>query len=157
MEKEIKNKNHVLDLTINEKKHEWHQQYITGEEIRKLGGIPKEDHIFLTVKGWEDEHIHEHTRTDLARPGIEHFYSKKKDNHPKIYKFSIDGKPQESKEQFINNEEIRRRGNIPNDYSIYLKVKGAGDDILIENDEKVDLAQPGKEEFYGCKPNTNNG
>lgn len=48
----------VLNLTINGKKYEWHQQYITGAEVRKLGVIPKEDEIFLAVKKpWEDEPI----------------------------------------------------------------------------------------------------
>lgn len=81
----------------------------------------------------------------------------KKEEEKKVYKFTIDGKPQESHEQFITGVEIRKRGNIPADYSIYLKVKGPKEDILIEDKDRVDLAKPGNEEFYGCKPNTNNG
>lgn len=79
------------------------------------------------------------------------------EKHPKVYKFTIDSKPNETSEQFIHGAEIRKRGSIPDDYSIYLKVKGPGDDVLIEDKDKVDLSQPGKEDFYGCKPNTNNG
>lgn len=82
---------------------------------------------------------------------------KEEEKQKKVYKFTIDGKPQETQEQFITGAEIRKRGNIPTDYSIYIKVKGPGDDILIEDKDRVDLAEPGKEEFYGCKPNTNNG
>lgn len=70
----------VLDLTINGKKFNWTHQYILGEEIRKLGNIPKEDLIFLSIKRpWEDEPIMDDTKIDLARPEIEHFFSKEKD------------------------------------------------------------------------------
>lgn len=70
----------VLDLTINGKKYEWNQQYITGAEIRKLGHIAKDEEIFLAVKKpWEDEPIPDDKQVNLARPEIEHFYSKAKE------------------------------------------------------------------------------
>lgn len=70
----------VLELTINGKKYEWNQQYITGAEIRRLGNIPHDDEIFLAVKKpWEDEPIPEDKQVNLARPEIEHFYSKAKE------------------------------------------------------------------------------
>lgn len=70
---------HVLHLIINDKRYEWHQEYITGAEIRKLGNIPVEDEIFLSIKKpWEDEPIHDDTKVNLARPEIEHFFSKEK-------------------------------------------------------------------------------
>lgn len=40
----------VLHLTINHKKYEWHQEYISGAEIKQLGGIPSDEEIFLTIK-----------------------------------------------------------------------------------------------------------
>lgn len=70
----------VLELTINGKKHEWNQQYIIGAEIRRLGNIPPYDEIFLAVKKpWEDEPIPDDKQVNLARPEIEHFYSKVKE------------------------------------------------------------------------------
>jgi len=70
----------VLELTINGKKYEWNQQYITGAEIRSLGNIPHDDKIFLAVKKpWEDEPIPDDKEVNLARPEIEHFYSKAKE------------------------------------------------------------------------------
>jgi hypothetical protein len=70
----------VLELTINGKKYEWNQQYITGAEIRRLGNIPHDDEIFLAVKKpWEDEPILDDKQVNLARPEIEHFYSKAKE------------------------------------------------------------------------------
>ena len=70
---------HVLELTINGNLYHWHQEYITGAEIRKLGKILLEEEIFLAIKKpWEDEQIQDETKVNLARPEIEHFYSKTK-------------------------------------------------------------------------------
>ncbi len=75
----MKNNYQTLHLTINGDRHEWSQQYITGAEIRKLGKIPNEDDIFLKIKDpWKDELISDTTEVDLARPGLEHFFSKLK-------------------------------------------------------------------------------
>ncbi|GEP90739.1 Multiubiquitin [Chitinophaga terrae (ex Kim and Jung 2007)] len=72
--------NRVLGLTINGKKYEWNQQYITGAEIRRLGHIANDEEIFLAVKKpWEDEPIPDDKQVNLARPEIEHFYSKAKE------------------------------------------------------------------------------
>lgn len=69
---------HVLHLFIEGKQYEWHQQYITGAEIRKLGKVPPDSKILLAIKRpWEDEIIEDDTKVDLARPGIEHFYIRK--------------------------------------------------------------------------------
>ena len=70
----------TLELTINGKKHDWHQEYITGAEIRELGNVPADDEIYLSIKKpWEDEPIPNDKQVNLARPEIEHFYSKEKD------------------------------------------------------------------------------
>jgi len=67
-----------LKLTINKETFEWPQQYILGAEIRKLGRIAPEELIYLAIKKpWEDELIKDDTRVNLARPEIEHFFSKK--------------------------------------------------------------------------------
>jgi hypothetical protein len=71
--------NHVLQLIINDKHFEWNQEYISGAEIRNLGKIPADDEIFLSIKRpWEDEAIKDDTNVNLARPEIEHFFSKEK-------------------------------------------------------------------------------
>lgn len=67
-----------LKLTINKEVYEWSEQYILGAEIRKLGRIDPDELIFLSIKKpWEDELIKDDTRVNLARPEIEHFFSKK--------------------------------------------------------------------------------
>ena len=94
--------NHVLHLTINGKKYEWHHQYITGAEIRKLDNIPVEDEIFLAIKKpWEDELVYNDTNVDLARPGIEHFYSK-----PKEIIIIVNGTPHKWEKQKISIKEV---------------------------------------------------
>ena len=73
----------VLHFTFNEKRYEWHQEYITGAELRKLGNITADDEIFLAIKKpWKDEPIPNDKPVNLARPEVEHFYSK--DKHFKV-------------------------------------------------------------------------
>lgn len=94
----------LLELTINEKKYEWHQEYITGAEIRKLGNIPSEDELFLSIKKpWEDEPIPDDKQVNLARPKMEHFYSKEKD-----YKVTliVNGRPKPWTEKIVTFEQI---------------------------------------------------
>ncbi len=70
----------VLEFTVNGKQYKWDKEYITGSEIRKLAKIESDSEIFLAIKKpWEDEEIRDDTKVNLARPEIEHFYSKKKE------------------------------------------------------------------------------
>jgi hypothetical protein len=96
---------HALHLTINDKTFDWSHQYITGAEIRKLGGIPKDDHIFLAIKKpWEDELIVDDTRVDLARPAIEHFYSKEHCEFP--ITLIVNGRERSWDKDHISYEEV---------------------------------------------------
>jgi len=107
MEKEKKQEHeekHALHLIINGKQFEWHQEYITGAEIRKLGNIPADDEIFLAIKKpWEDEPIKDDTKVNLARPEIENFYSK--DKHFKV-SIIVNGRPKEWAEKEITFEQV---------------------------------------------------
>lgn len=93
-----------LQLTINGKHYDWHQQYISGAEIRKLGSIPIEDEVFLAIKRpWEDEPILDDSNVNLARPEIENFYSK--DKHFKVV-LIINLKEKPWTEQTISFEQV---------------------------------------------------
>lgn len=95
---------HVLQLVINDCHFEWKQEYITGAEIRKLGNIPIEDEIFLAIrKPWEDEPILDDTKVNLARPEIEHFYSK--DKHFKVM-LNVNGREKPWTEKTITFEQV---------------------------------------------------
>jgi len=68
-----------FQLSINGKLYVWNHPNITGTEIKSIGGIPLEDEIFLeNRKPKEDELIPDDKKVNLARPGIEQFYSKTK-------------------------------------------------------------------------------
>ncbi|MDB4921210.1 multiubiquitin domain-containing protein [Mucilaginibacter sp.] len=69
----------ILLLVVNGKKYEWTKEYITGAEIKKLGHVPECDELFLAIrKPWPDEPVPDDKEINLARPGIEHFYSTEK-------------------------------------------------------------------------------
>jgi hypothetical protein len=68
-----------LRFTINQIAIDWYKQYITVQELRRLGNIDPEHEVYLQIpKPFKDELISGETRVDLARPGVEHFISKKK-------------------------------------------------------------------------------
>lgn len=94
----------ALHLTINGKEYEWHQEYITGAEIRILDNIPAEDEIFLAIKKpWEDEPIPDDKQVNLARPEIEHFYSISK--HFKV-ELIVNGRQKPWNEKIISFEQV---------------------------------------------------
>lgn len=96
--------NHVLHLEINGKNYEWTRQYILGAEVRKLDNISEDDEIFLSIKKpWEDELIQNDTKIDLARPDIEHFYSKKKS-----FILIINGREKNWSEKNITYEQVAK-------------------------------------------------
>ena len=100
-------------LTINRKQFEWTEQYITGAEVRKLGGIPHEDEIFLAIKRpWEDEHISDEIKVDLAREGIEHFFSKKHDDQH-LVKIHVNDVEREVSRGKHTVAEIKTVGKVP--------------------------------------------
>src|ERR1700683_3269730 len=68
-----------LKLIIDGKEYEWAEQYITGEQIVRLANLSLDRDLFLKVTPpWEDETILPDTRVDLARPGIELFFTREK-------------------------------------------------------------------------------
>lgn len=132
-----------LELIIEGKKFEWFDQFITGKQLKELRGLPLDCELFLDiVEPWKDDAILNDETVDLGRPGIEQFYIKQK------LKYSIDGKNFETYKQYIKGSQIRRQGNIAADFQIYLDNKQPWEDDLIEDNEIVDLARPGKEKFY---------
>lgn len=97
-------KRRELKFTINGTPFKWVKQYITGEAIRKSGGIDPEHDLFLEVqKPYENERIHNDTRVDLARPGIEHFISKAPD---KDFVIIVNGREKIWNENQITFEQV---------------------------------------------------
>lgn len=148
MTEEVKNPSHgdghpSLELVINGVKFEWREQYITAEQIRKIGNIDKNDRLYLKVKEpWLDELILSDTQVNLARPGIEEFYSTEK------LVFTVNGKSYKWAEQFITGKQIREVAGVDADDLIYLDNERPYTDNLIQDNEEVDLARPTIEHFY---------
>lgn len=135
-----------LELIIEGKKFEWFEQFITGKQLKELRGLPLDCELFLDIiEPWQDDAILNDEVVDLARTGIEQFYVKQK------LKYSIDGENFETDKQYIKGSQIRRQGNIGADFQIFLDNKQPWEDDLIDDDEIVDLARPGKEKFYSKK------
>jgi hypothetical protein len=147
-ESNTKNSEHakaVLHFTINKRQYEWNRQYITGAEVRQLGQVDKEDEIFLAIRRpWEDELIHDDTEVDLAREGIEHFFSKKKHEEHLVDIFVNDKEYKISRGKHTVAE-IKKTGGVPANHEL---------DELIDNkltplsdDDSVLIK--GCEQFFG--------
>ncbi len=127
----------MLKLVINGKEFTWPKQYITGQEVKELASIPIEDALLLRIeKPWEDEAITNETRVDLARPGIEHFYSIAAHRKVSIYinnrEFKID-----SGEHLVS--ELKQIGGVSPAYELEQLING----------ELTPLADHGKVEICG--------
>lgn len=100
--------NHVLHLIVNETSYKWEHQYITGAQVRQLGNIPQSDKLFLAIKRpWEDEQILDDTKVDLARPGIEKFFSKVVDEFKPVI-INVNGRAKTWEERKISYEQVAK-------------------------------------------------
>lgn len=66
-----------LEYSVNGKDFISYKQFITGKEIRAVGGIPNNHIVYLdNPDEWEDDLIEDNEFVDLAREGKEKFISK---------------------------------------------------------------------------------
>ncbi|RYC66554.1 multiubiquitin domain-containing protein [Spirosoma sordidisoli] len=64
-----------LEFRLEDDKHTWDKPFITGAELRKLGGVDEGDEIWLSVaRPHDDELVVDANRVDLTRAGLERFY-----------------------------------------------------------------------------------
>ena len=138
--------NKELLLTINGKQYEWNKEYISGIEIKQLGGIPTDVEIYLSVKKpWEDELILNEGKVNLARPEIEHFYCKKK------LELTVNGKMYIWFKQYISGLEIKQLAKIEESAELFLAIVRPWEDEQVPDEKTIDLARPGIEHFYTKK------
>lgn len=139
---ETKQLKHTHTLIVEDKEFEWPNQFITGTEVKKIAGLPKDSKLYLVVADpWDDELIADDTQVNLARPEIEQFLIKKK------LTLTINKKKYDWDNQFIYGKELRKMGEITPEENIFLEGDALGENELIEDDTKVDLARPGIEHF----------
>ena len=137
-------KGHELKLTINGQHFDWHEQYITGIQIRKLGKIPKDDVIILEIKRpWEDEIIKDDDTVDLARPGIEHFLSIEPEGH-KLVSIFINQIEHKVKRGKYSVSELKTIGEVPQSHELEELIAGK----LTPLDDKASVLIKGNEEFF---------
>jgi hypothetical protein len=89
-------------LIIDKKPYEWQEEYITGDQIKKMANIAAENELFLKVVfSPTDQVILSDTRVDLAKQGIEYFYSRQKS-----ITLIINGREKPWSEKAISFEEL---------------------------------------------------
>ena len=136
--------NKVLEFTIDGKQYEWNQEYITGSEIRKLSKIPEDCEIFLAIKRpWEDEEIRDDTKVNLARPEIEHFFSKKHADHC-LVKIHVNGIEKEISRGKHTVAEIKKIGGVPISHELEELIDGK----LTPLDDNASVLIKGCEQFF---------
>lgn len=74
-----------------------------------------------------------------------------------VFKIQVDQKPYDVSSQFITGKEIKQLAGVPNNYGVWLKVSGPGEDEEISDTESVDLSKPGREQFFTGSKTTTEG
>jgi len=65
-------------LIIDQKPHEWAEQFITGAQIKGLAGVDPSYGVWQQVPGPNDPEIGDQQKVDLSQPGTERFFTGKK-------------------------------------------------------------------------------
>ena len=65
-------------LIVDQKPHEWPEQFITGLDIKKLAGVDQSYGVWQQLPGPNDPEIGDNHRVDLSTPGEKRFFTGKK-------------------------------------------------------------------------------
>lgn len=80
-----------------------------------------------------------------------------KEHHDKSFHIIVDQKPHNWPEQFITGLEIKNLAGVdPSTYDAWQDVPGP-EDILLGNNDRADLSEPGTERFFTGKKTTTEG
>lgn len=128
----------ILLLMVNGKEYSWSKEYITGAEIKTLASISAGDELLLSIrKPWEDELILNTTQVNLARPGIESFYSRK----AITYSFFIDKKEYTTPCKELTVRQILVDfANVSPETNVLAEKHGSGFNEFKNLDESLNLA-----------------
>ena len=93
-----------FQIIIDKQNFTWSEQFITGAQLKTLGGIDPEDEVYLEKHGsQEDELIADEAIVDLSKPGAEQFFSKKKEKEVALI---VNGSPKKWDKKMIKFEEV---------------------------------------------------
>ena len=65
-------------LIVDQQEHQWLKPVITGLEIKNLAGVDVSYGVWQEVPGPNDPPVGDNQQVDLARPGVERFFTGKK-------------------------------------------------------------------------------
>jgi len=99
MKKETK-----FEIIFDKQNFSWNDQFITGAQLKALGGIDPDDEVYLEKHGsQEDELIPDEAVVDLSQPGAEHFFSRKAEKEVVLI---VNGSPKKWNKKKIKFEEV---------------------------------------------------
>lgn len=62
-------------LVIDQKKYEWPEPLINGDQIKKLAGVPHTYRVWQDLPGPNDPPVKDDEEVDLTKPGREKFFT----------------------------------------------------------------------------------
>ncbi|MDO4161176.1 MAG: multiubiquitin domain-containing protein [Prevotellaceae bacterium] len=84
---------------------ETEQQFLNGEEIKKMAGIPLEYELHLYGSKVKDQLVNNNTKVDLGMPGLEKFTSIKPIKNKLVI---VNGRPHDYSEKTITYDQVVR-------------------------------------------------
>ena len=63
-------------FSVDGKPFSTEHQFLIGEQIKRITGVPAEFELFLVIPHFQDELIEDNTTVNFARPGVERFESR---------------------------------------------------------------------------------
>lgn len=143
LEKEKIESANTLTFIVDERTYVSRKQNPNGSEIKTASGNLLDVKLYLqNSRPWVDNLIENDEEVDLARPGIEYFFTEKK------FEINVNGKIYSWHQRYITGEQVRKLAGLDKDDQLFLKTSHSSIDQLIANDDKVDLQEPGIEQFY---------
>jgi hypothetical protein len=68
----------LFNFRINDTTYQWYKNYISAEQLRKVGNIDPEYEVYIVFSNREAKLVTNDFRIDLADPEVDHFFSQKK-------------------------------------------------------------------------------
>lgn len=138
-----------LKFFIDEIQYTSYKQWISGDELRVKGNVSPDYDLYLKVdEGWEDNLIDLKELIDLAMPGKERFYTKKKLAEPEMVKIHIDDNPYDILPGNHSVSELKLLGKIPNSKELDQVINGVLSPLKID----ASVFIKGGESFFSRMP-----
>ncbi|MGB3205791.1 MAG: multiubiquitin domain-containing protein [Crinalium sp.] len=150
-------KQESYEVKIDEVGYTLEDPVATGQQLLdKAAKRPTDEYlIFQLLSDGQLEEIRLDETVDLRRHEIEKFITWQSD---RSFFFVIDGRRFQWGAPVITGLKLKQLAGVkPDAYSVWLEIRGGGDDRLIANNEQVDLQQQGVERFFTGKKATTEG